>query len=381
MKHDPGFTLVELLVSTSLTICITAVILAAVHPVEGVFGAASEAADMQQRLRVATTVLFKDLVIAGAGIDVGANAGPLSDALPPIMPYRRARAGGDAPGTFRSDVITLVHLPSRVQTTIASAMPARSATVRVNSGPGCPLTDAACGFGGARVALISDADGSFDWFRIDDVRGSRLRLYHPTTDSAKIYPAGSSIVEAVVRTYFLRTDGDRNAYQLMRDDGDGNPAAPVADHVVQIGFEYFGDPQPPVRPAPPDPGHRRTSFPPGENCVVMRDAFASPVPRLAVLDSAIAGGLVALTPAQLHDGPWCPDETAVNRFDADLLRIRRVVVAVRIESAIAALRGPAGTLFFRGGTSTGGMRFLPDQIIRFQVSPRNLSYANRELGR
>jgi hypothetical protein len=345
-----------------------------------VFSVESEAAGMQQRLRIATTVLFKDLVIAGAGTDVGADAGPLSDALPPIMPYRQTRTGGDAPGTFRSDVITLVHVPSRAQTTIASDMPARSASVRVNSGFGCPLADAACGFSGARMALIYDADGSFDRFRIDDVQGSRLELHHPTTDSTKIYPAGSHIVEAIVRTYFLRADAAADTYQLIRDAGDGNPAAPVVDHVVQIGFEYFGDPQPPVRPAPPDPGHQRTSYPPGENCAVMRDALANPVPRLSVLEPTNASGLVKLTALQLTDGPWCPDETAVNRFDADLLRIRRVVVAVRIESAIAALRGPAGALFFHGGTSPGGTRFLPDQTIRFQVSPRNLTYANRGLG-
>src|SRR6185436_16299007 len=125
-----------------------------------------------------------------------------------------------------------------------------SSSVRVNSGAGCPLTDAACGFSGARMALIFDTDGSFDRFRIDDVQGTRLDLFHPTTDSAKIYPAGSQIVEAIVRTYFLRADPASDVYQLMRDAGDGRPAVPVVDHVVEIGFEYFGDPQPPMRPAP-----------------------------------------------------------------------------------------------------------------------------------
>jgi hypothetical protein len=377
MKRDQGFTLVELLVSTSLAICIVAAILAAVYPAESMFGVISEAADMQQRLRVATTVLFNDLLIAGAGTDVGASAGPLSGAIPPIMPYRHARTAGDPPGIFRSDAITLLHVRSRSQTTIAGDMPARSGSVAVNSGVGCPLIDAACGLSAARMALIIGADGSFDRYRIDDVQGSRLWLYHPTIDSDKTYPAGSQIVEASVRIYFLRADPASDVYQLMRDAGDGYPAAPVVDHVVQIGFEYFGDPHPPVRPDSPQPGRQRMSYPPGENCVVVRDAHGNAAPRLPVLEPANDGDLVALSASELTDGPWCPDETAVNRFDADLLRIRRVAVALRIESAIAALRGPAGPLFFRGGTSTGGARFLPDQTIRFQVSPRNLNHPRR----
>ena len=97
------------------------------------------------------------------------------------------------------------------------------------------------------------------------------------------------------------------------------------------------------------------------------------MPRLAVLD---AGGgataLVKLTSAELTDGPWCPDPTNANRWDADLLRIRRIGVTLRVESANAALRGPAGVLFAHGGTSRNGNRWLPDQQITFQVTPRNL---------
>ena len=42
------------------------------------------------------------------------------------------------------------------------------------------------------------------------------------------------------------------------------------------------------------------------------------------------------------------------------------------ESANAALRGPASVLFAHGGTSRNGNRWLPDQQITFQVTPRNL---------
>jgi hypothetical protein len=48
-------------------------------------------------------------------------------------------------------------------------------------------------------------------------------------------------------------------------------------------------------------------------------------------------------------------------------------VTLRVQAAHSALRGPAGTLFTRGGTSRGGPGFVPDQEIRFEVSPRNLN--------
>ena len=83
--------------------------------------------------------------------------------------------------------------------------------------------------------------------------------------------------------------------------------------------------------------------------------------------------LIKLTAAQLTDGPWCPDVNNANRGDADLLRIRKVAVTIRVEAALDALRGPASALFTRGGTSRGGNKWVPDQEIRFEVSPRNMN--------
>jgi hypothetical protein len=97
------------------------------------------------------------------------------------------------------------------------------------------------------------------------------------------------------------------------------------------------------------------------------------VPRLPVLDSGgAADALVPLMEPQLTDGPWCPDAANANRWDADLLRIRSVGVTLRIQTADAALRGPAGLLFANGGTSISGARWLPDRQVTFRVAPRNL---------
>jgi hypothetical protein len=159
----------------------------------------------------------------------------------------------------------------------------------------------------------------------------------------------------------------------MSYDGSTNADLPVVDHVVGLAFEYFGDPQPPVRPRPPALGVQPTTYPAGENCVFQVDFNSGrQVPRLSSLGEG-THPLVKLTAADLTDGPWCPDATDPNRWDADLLRVRKIAVTIRVEAAIDALRGPAGTLFVHAGTSRGGLGVVPDQEIRFQVSPRNLN--------
>ncbi len=80
-----------------------------------------------------------------------------------------------------------------------------------------------------------------------------------------------------------------------------------------------------------------------------------------------------LDAASLADGPWCPDASAANRYDADLLRVRRIAVTLRVEAARPAQRGPAGVLFTRAGTSHMAAAWIADQEIHFDVSPRNVN--------
>jgi len=95
------------------------------------------------------------------------------------------------------------------------------------------------------------------------------------------------------------------------------------------------------------------------------------------MDTLASGyGQVELTQAMLTDGPWCPGQDATNypnRFDADLLRIRRIRVTLRVQAALSALRGPAGVLFTHGGTARSPERLVPDQEIQFSVTPRNMT--------
>ena len=70
---------------------ITGVIFSLVDPARGSFRAQPEVSDMQQRLRVGSTFLNDDLVMAGAGAPAGGTLmGSLMNFFAPVQPYRSA---------------------------------------------------------------------------------------------------------------------------------------------------------------------------------------------------------------------------------------------------------------------------------------------------
>jgi hypothetical protein len=347
------------------------------------FVADPEAADLQQRLRAAGDAIATELRAAGQGAGQGALAGPLSLYFAPIMPMRRGRRSADPPGTFRRDIITVLHaVPGAAHTTTASSTVAQTTTVRLSADPGCPPGDPACGFSRDMDVALYDRSGAYDTFTVTNVAGDVVSLRHNMTDAPTMYPAGARLSAVTCRTFFLRTDSS-GASQLMQYDGAGGNDVPVADHVVALRFEYAADPAPPAvlrplaeavgpwtsyGPAPPPVSEQPTTYPPGENCVFARDAAGEPLARLPWLGPA--GTLVPLSAAQLTDGPWCPDASSPNRYDADLLRVRQVKATLRVEAAAAAVRGPAGLLFTHAGTSPGGARLVPDQELSLVLSIR-----------
>jgi len=235
MRSTAGFTIIELLWSTAITLGVTAAILGLSLRAQGTFQAQPEVSDMHQRLRVGIDALVKDLLMAGAGLPPGTVA--------PVTP---ARAGdADLGILYRADAISMLYVP---------------------------------------------------W--------------------AAMTPAS--------HTYYLDRDLTTNTPQLRYSDG-AETDLPLVDHVVGLEFEYF-------------------------------DGDGAP-----------------LDPASLQDGPWVPDDPEVTTFDADLLRIRRVRVRLRVEAGLASMRGPSGALFTRGGTATAMERYVPDREIQFDVAPRNMN--------
>ena len=384
--RQAGFSLVELLVATTVTVTVMAGVFAVVGPSQGIAETQPEFADIEQRLRVGVDTLRHDLLMAGAGVYSGAGGGSLAGYFAPILPFRRGASAAydDVAGVFRTNAVTIVYVPSTAsQTTLRAPMfdPSR---VEINADSGCPLNDPPCGFDPGATAAVFDGTGAFDLFDVTGVDASGALALQPMQRGglAAPYAAGSRIAAVVRHTYFL----DAGNRQLLRYDGLAS-ASVVLENVVELVFEYFGDPDPPAfldagrdqsvtyGPPPPAPEAVQGSWPPGENCT-WQIAGGGQVPRLASL-AAAGSGLVTLTAAQLTDGPWCPDAASQNRYDADLLRIRSVRVGIRLQTGNARLRASPGSgrggFFANPGTAMNPARTVPDHSIGFDVSPRNMN--------
>ncbi|MEO5742632.1 MAG: prepilin-type N-terminal cleavage/methylation domain-containing protein [Vicinamibacterales bacterium] len=403
-RDERGFSIVEMLIATVIMMAVTGATFSLMNPAQGMFVAQPEVSDMQQRLRIAVDTLQKDLLMAGAGTYSGNNKlGSLGQYVATILPDREGNTSPDPAGTFKctstfcsslgaSDTITLMYVPpTSAQTTIRDAMPANSSELKVNAQAGCPTGDDLCGFKEGMQVMIFDETGTTDIFSITNVQTSALHLQHKGTDLSKAYAQNTYITQIAAATYWLKTDTVAETYQLMRYDG-YQTDVPIAENIVGMAFEYFADPSPPFLlksvtdpigpwtnygPKPPAVGVNVASdnWGAGENCLFMVSAGAH-VPRteMATPLGPVNGPLVKLSSARLTDGPWCPDDQIANRFDADLLRIRKVRVTLRVQVGLKSLRGPTGTLFTRGGTARGGERYIPDQEISFEVTPRNLNF-------
>ena len=190
------------------------------------------------------------------------------------------------------------------------------------------------------------------------------------------------VVPSDTRTYHLRQDGE-GIWQLMQYDGRLSDQ-PAVEDVILLRLEYFGDGEPPVATidqrgeihatygAPPPPmgvDDPNDSWGVGENCTIV-NAGGQYLPRL----QNIGAGVIAIGQAMLIDGPWCPDAAHAFRFDADLLRIRRVRVHVRLQAA-RPFRGLAGLLFANSGSALDPWRQVPDETVTLDIAPRNINVA------
>ena len=123
-------------------------------------------------------------------------------------------------------------------------------------------------------------------------------------------PDTIAVIGETATTYYWK----RDTLQLMQYDG-GRSDLPMIDHVVQLAFDYFG-------PA-----------------------------------SAAGTALIRYDPGVLADGPWIED-AAHRRFDADLLRVSEVRIALRLEATAVSLR-----------------RLVPDEDVVLHVALRNSRFA------
>lgn len=127
--------------------------------------------------------------------------------------------------------------------------------------------------------------------------------------------------------------------------------------MVGLTFTYYASPDPESAPKP------ETGL---GNCVFA--AGDPPTPLLAPLGGT---ALKVLEPSQLTDGPVCG--VSPNRFDGDLLRVRKIGVEIKVQVGQESLRGDDPTQFVNVGRASSGDTWVPDYSVKFEVAPRNMN--------
>jgi hypothetical protein len=350
LGSEPGFSLTEIVVAAAVILLVVAAALAVAKPALEVAHAQPESVDLQQRARAAAAMLYRDLYAAGAGIDFGDGAGPLIHHIAPVLPRRIGAALPDSPNVARSDVVSVLWVPTtRMQTTLVA--PLTFSPMLVRHSPGCP-PQPACGTRSGMGLLLLDRSGVFDLLTAEAVAGSGVMARSRGSSGFTNYQDDSLVAELEARTYYVNL----TSRQLRRYDTDSTDV-PVVDDVVGMAVQYWGSASPPARPRPAIGT---------ANCLY--DAGGQPVGGMAVL-GLDSDGLAALPVEMFGDGPWCGSGST--RYDADLLRVRRVRVTLRLQASAPSVRG-TGSRFALPGISRSATRVVPDLLVSIDVVPRNL---------
>ena len=216
---EHGFSLVELLVAMAIFSITAGAVLSLIMAGQAMARLQPEAADLQQRARIATQVLATELARAGAGIDAGPWAGPLAGRLPVVS---SSGAGG----------MTIWYVTSPgAQGTLAGPLEPDAVGAAIAVDPVCAA--AGCGFADATTALLFDDRGCHDLARIEEAAATSLTLRAATRSCA--YAAGAAIAQGEVRTYRV----DPVARQLVRRDEATGVSVPLADHVASMTVEVL----------------------------------------------------------------------------------------------------------------------------------------------
>lgn len=385
MSTRGGFTLAELLIAGTLVLLLMTGLAAVVDPSHATARAQAAATDIRLRLRAASEAIAAELHGAGSGPASGVYRRPLGGFAPAVLPLRLG-SRGDPPGVARPDALTVISTDGvGAAAELATVFVPGAGAAQIAASPGCPSGDPACGVRVGASVVIVDEHGQWDLFTVATVAGASLGLLPRGAISGRPFPAGSRLVPVNVVCFFLRPGTAAEGLQLMTGDGD-QWELPVVDHLTGLTFDLLGDPSPPrlgsaggapgaatYGPHPPPLGDDTLTddWPAGENCTFLA-AAAGQSSRLPLLSAGAGAPLVPLPASMLTDGPWCPDGSAANRYDADLLRVRAVRVTIQAEAGSASARGADTRLFLHPGSSRDRSGVASDQKVVIDVVPRAL---------
>jgi prepilin-type N-terminal cleavage/methylation domain-containing protein len=222
VKRAPrGFSIIELVVAMAVTTTCAAAMLSLVSAGQSIARAQPEAADQQQRARIAIQTLGSELARAGAGLDRGARAGPLVQYFTPV---ERSADGG----------LTLWYVSdASTQATLGAPFDPGAIEAAIDSAGSCPAAEPACAFAPATSAILFDSGGCRDVLRIDDVAAGTIVTRPAARNCA--YPAGSSVARGEVRTYRV----DPVSRQLLRRDEATGTSLPVLDEIAGMTIDIL----------------------------------------------------------------------------------------------------------------------------------------------
>ena len=355
-RGQSGFSLVEALVAATILLAASGLLFHFAASSERLARAQPDAADVSQRLRVAAGMIARDLLDAGAG-DAHGHLGTLASYFPPIVPARTGAESPDPEFAAFPDRISIAYVSDAGwYGRLAADLPDVAADLPMDlATPGCPSAGV-CGFSKGSRAAVVDTGGLGAGYDLFSVTLAAAGLGHgsPNPPFSPAYTqASTAIVPIEQRVYYL----DHANNRLMVYDG-FKTALPLVDNIVHLEFAYFVDPHPASVALPAEPSG---------NCVY--GPGDPPVPLLAPLG---ASSLVAVPLAQFQDGPYCG--IWPQRFDGDLLRIRRVRVSLRAQAGQSQVRG-RGADYVNPGSSDGELSSVRDFEVTFDVVPRNMAAA------
>ncbi|MBA2356427.1 MAG: hypothetical protein H0V80_17385 [Acidobacteria bacterium] len=343
-----GVTLPDLLVSVCVGLVTVTAVVAALPPILDVVQTIPESTDLDQRARGASEAVVHTLKPAGAGPDL-LGLGPLPHFVPAVWPLRLGTATADPPATAWGDRLSTLRVAAgAAQAPLAVAVVAGTSTIVLAWHPACGL-DVSCGFRRGDLVLVFNQHGVFELATLTGVAGLSLTRAGAASQPVDL-PGQVTAVSASVVLF----DAVRRQLRLA-DGATGNQ--PLVDDVVGVRVRYYGSAAPPRWPAVSG----------ADTCAVSADG----TPRLG-LRGPVPGPPIELALAELSDGPWCG--AGAGRFDADLMRVRAVRFAIRLQASSAAVRGPMPAWFTWPGSAVRPGQQVRDRELDLFVTPPNLAW-------
>ena len=326
--------------------------------------------------------------MAGGGAYIGRLAGPLNYFFAPVLPFRDGVINADPAGTFKTDAITLMYVPS---TAFADQhQPAgiwtRPALLTVNAEPGCPQNDGLCGFEQGMNVLIYDEIRRLRHLHHHRgpgrrrasaaqpepaVEGVRRRDEGGAGRQPHVLPRQVGVsVDALRRRCRVRRPGGRSRrrleFRVLR-----RAAASDAEEIRERSRRSVDDLRSEAEAARRSRAERRGP--------TARTAPSRSIQRAARFRCRGWRAWRRCADAREADAGAVDRRSLVSRRDEpESLRRRSAADSENRRHRPGrgghfGLRGPASALFTNGGTSRSGSRWAPDQEVRFDVSSRNLN--------